>query len=103
MKPVSVTWIPHPEPLVPLAVAAWGETVLALRHRLQHLPKRHLSELRVSHFSDVTVVLGPPPFLPWVDGVTYLGTALEAPALLLPTHLKPSVSPQLLHRALQKK
>lgn len=41
--------------------------------------------------------------LPWADGIVYLGVDPEAPALLLPARLRPSVHPQLLERAILSK
>jgi hypothetical protein len=46
------------------------------------------------------VILGAETALPWVDGVVYLGHDAEAPSLLFPTSLEPSVPAALLERSL---
>ena len=46
------------------------------------------------------VILGEETWLPWVDGVIYLGHESQSPALLFPTNLEPSVPAALLERSL---
>jgi hypothetical protein len=48
------------------------------------------------------VLLGAAEDLPWVPGVVYLGREAEAPSLLLPTTLAPTVPAALLLQAFQK-
>jgi MoxR-vWA-beta-propeller ternary system domain bpX5 len=50
--------------------------------------------------SDTIVLLGEVESLPWVDGVSYLGSDEHAPHLLLPTNREPSVPSDLLQQAL---
>jgi hypothetical protein len=50
--------------------------------------------------SDTIVLLGEPESLPWVDGVSYLGSDERAPHLLLPTNRDPNVPLDLLQQAL---
>ena len=50
--------------------------------------------------SDTIVLLGEAESLPWVDGVSYLGSDERAPHLLLPTNREPSVPADLLQQAL---
>ena len=46
------------------------------------------------------VILGEEKWLPWIDGVVYLGHDSESPSLLVPTNLEPSVPAALLQRSL---
>jgi hypothetical protein len=59
----------------------------------------------LSHYKAVgapglLVILGEEQWLPWVDGVVYLGHDSQAPSLLFPTNLEPSVPAALLERSL---
>ncbi len=46
------------------------------------------------------VILGEEKWLPWVDGVVYLGHDPQSPSLFVPTNLEPSVPAALLERSL---
>jgi hypothetical protein len=94
-----VTWRPRFTPLVPAGVAARGTAAASLAHRLLRDPES------LSHYKGVAapgllVVLGEEKHLPWADGVVYLGSDSEAPSLLFPTNLEPSVPAALLQQAL---
>lgn len=47
------------------------------------------------------LVRGDAEILPWAEGVVYLGQDAEAPALLLPTALRPDFPAALLERAVR--
>lgn len=94
-----MTWRPRFTPLVPVGVAARGRAATSLVHRLLRDPDS------LSHYKGVAapgllVILGAEQWLPWVDGVVYLGHDAESPSLLFPTNLEPSVPAALLQRSL---
>lgn len=88
---IPLAWVPRATPLEPRAVAATGDTVHALRRRLLALDDASLAELRGVAAPGLLVVIGDAATLPWVDGVEYLGRDADAPLLLIPTALAPSV------------
>jgi len=94
-----VTWRPRFTPLVPVGVAARGRAATSLANRLLRDPES------LSHYKGVAapgllVVLGEEKWLPWVDGVVYLGHDSQSPSLLFPTNLAPSVPAALLQLSL---
>jgi hypothetical protein len=95
-----VTWRPRPSPLEPAGVAARGTAARALAGRLLARGDEELSRLAGVAGPELLIALGAPGDLPWVDGVSYLGQDPDAPLLLLPTALEPSVHPRLLQDAL---
>ncbi|WP_437668965.1 hypothetical protein [Sorangium sp. So ce131] len=103
MSLVPVSWTPREPPLPASAVAAWGEPARALGARLLRLDDASLARLRGAAGPRAIVVLGDAADLPWVDGVVYLGTDADAPALLLPTNARPSAGAALFARALARR
>jgi hypothetical protein len=99
--PIGLDWTPREEPLVPRAVAAAGAALERLIDRLRQLPGDRLSRLEGVVGEDLLVVLGAADDLPWVDGVVYLGRSEQAPSLLLPTAVSPSIPESLLDRAVR--
>lgn len=109
---LAVTWASREPPLEPTAVLGLGSVALELAARvLGAESKRTFGPWRgvASPASDsgdrcgagdstlpMLALLGDD--LPWVAGVSYFGASSEAPALLLPTHLEPSVPVGLLQR-----
>lgn len=92
-------WRPRFTPLVSVGVAARGAAATSLAHRLLRDPDS------LSHYKGVSapgllIILGEEKQLPWVDGVVYLGHDSQAPSLLFPTNLEPSVPAALLQRTL---
>ena len=94
-----MTWRPRFTPLVPAGVAARGPAATSLAHRLLRDPDT-LSNFKAVAAPGLLVILGEEPQLPWVDGGVYLGHDSEAPSLLFPTSLEPSVPAALLERSL---
>lgn len=94
-----MTWRPRFTPLVPVGVAARGAAATILAHRLLRDPDS-LSHYKAVGAPDLLVILGEEHWLPWVDGVVYLGHDLQSPSLLFPTNLEPSVPAALLQRSL---
>ena len=98
--PLPIQWLPRPEPLRPTALAAQGQAALVLARRLlRDLDREEPLGLSGTASADLLILLGEAESLPWVDGVQYLGRDPDAPSLLLPTTLAPSVAPSLLERA----
>jgi hypothetical protein len=83
-----------------IALAATGLRVSVLIQRLLEEPDERLSRLRGVIGAGCAIVLGETEALPWIEGLTYLGRDPDAPSLLLPTNLAPSVPATLLERAL---
>lgn len=98
---MQLAWHPRGAPLVAKAVAGTGEVARALGRRLAALDDAALARLAAVAGDGVLVVLGED--LPWVDGVTYLGTDRTAPELLISTTLAPSVPPALLLMAARRR
>ena len=98
---IGLAWTPRAAPLAPRAVAADGATAYALGRRLLALGDAGLARLSAVAAPGLLVVLGEE--LPWVDGVTYLGSDPLAPSLLLPTALAPTVPVAALERAVARK
>lgn len=96
------TLAPNPTPPQPRAVVARGACARVLARRLERSSTEARASLQLVVAGDVLIVLGPEASLPWVDGVTYLGTTPESPALYLPTTLRSSVSPLLVERAVRR-
>lgn len=94
-----MTWRPRFTPLVPVGVAARGAAATSLAHRLLRDPDS-LSHYKAVGAPDLLVILGEEQWLPWVDGVVYLGHDPQSPSLLFPTNLEPSVPAALLQRSL---
>src|SRR5262249_24314567 len=86
-------------PLVPVGVAARGDSATRLASRLLRDPDS-LSHYRGVGAPGLLVILGEEAQLPWVDGEVYLGHESQSPALLFPTNLEPSAPAALLERAL---
>jgi MoxR-vWA-beta-propeller ternary system domain bpX5 len=93
-----VTWRPRFTPLVPVGVAARGTAATSLAHRLLKDPDS-LSHYKAVGAPGLLVILGEEKWLPWVDGVVYLGHDAQSPSFLFPTNLEPSVPATLLQRS----
>jgi hypothetical protein len=96
----SLSWSPRPLALPALAVAGVGPVALGLARRVLATPELPLGPWRGVAGAGVLVLLGEADTLPWVEGVLYLGRDPQAPSLLLPCTLAPSLAPALLERAL---
>ncbi|MCC2669428.1 MAG: hypothetical protein K0Q72_1899 [Armatimonadetes bacterium] len=99
---VAVGWQLRPEPLPPVAVAALGPVAVALGRRLLAFEAEQLGRLQGVSGEGLLLLLGAAEDLPWVPGVVYLGREVEAPSLLLPTTLAPTVPTAPLLQAFQK-
>lgn len=96
-------WLRRTDPVVPLAVVAWGDNAVRLHARLCALSAEHLMRLVGTASRDVLVVSGQPADLPWVDGAAYAAPCDEAPALWLPTLYQPDMPGDLLSQALLRR
>lgn len=101
---LEITWRPRPAPLSPAGVAGFGPAAVRLADRLlREEDASLLAQLRGVADREVIVLLGLEEHLPWVDGVVYLGRDAEAPSLLVPATLAPSVPIALLERAVLRR
>jgi hypothetical protein len=98
----ALAWKPRLEPLVPSAALAFGEAARALAQRVLAFDDALLARLRGVGGDDVIVVLGEADILPWADGVEYVGRSPDAPSLLLPTTVAPSLGDGLFERAIAR-
>jgi hypothetical protein len=85
---------------MPAAVIAFGDVAKDMARKLLASDDAKWPSLKGVATSDVIVLLGEAVSLPWVDGVSYLGSDERAPHLLLPTNREPNVPLDLLERAL---
>ncbi len=94
-------WFPRERPLLPCAVAAHGEAAQRLARRLLEYGEAELEQLQGVAEWGILLIRGDMAMLPWAEGVIYMGQDAEAPALLLPTALRPDFPVALLERALR--
>jgi hypothetical protein len=99
--PISLNWLPRERSLTPCAAVARGEAASRLARRLLECEDAALEQLQGVAARSLLIVRGEAEALPWVEGVLYLGQEAEAPALLLPTALRPDFPAALLERALK--
>jgi hypothetical protein len=92
-------FVPSERPLQPVAVAVPRRRAGSLLDRLRR-DSTALDSLRALGSPSSLLVFGEHDVLPWVDGAVYLGAHPEAPRLLVPTALAPTVPYALLERAL---
>ena len=100
---IGVSWVPREVPLPPRAATATGAALGRLVERLRLLPEDRLARLEAVAGDDLLVVLGAEADLPWVDGLVYLGRSDQAPSLLLPTAVEPSIPEPVFERALRRR
>jgi hypothetical protein len=100
---VRVEWHSRASPLVAKAVVGVGAVARALGQRLAALDDDALAGLAAVAGDGVLVVLGEAKALPWVDGVTYLGSDATAPDLLVPATFAPDVPVALLAQAVRRR
>jgi hypothetical protein len=100
---VDIAFAPRADSLDPAAVIAAGSVAQALAGRLLRLSDTELAALRGVAGDGLIALLGPSASLPWVDGVVYLGRDADAPRLLLPTTLRPTVALDIFERAIARR
>ncbi|MCE9580315.1 MAG: hypothetical protein K8W52_44770 [Deltaproteobacteria bacterium] len=101
MNRIAVTWAARARPLPARAVVAIGGAARALGRRIAALDDDALAALDAVVGAELLLVRGDAERLPWVDGVVYLGRDPDAPDLLVPTALEPSVPAAVLARAVR--
>jgi hypothetical protein len=100
---MRITFSPRDDIRDPAAVAGLGPAAQALAARLMLLNDDQLAKLRGCAGRGIVAVLGEAKDLPWGDGVTYLGRDPDAPRLLIPTMLRPSVAMDVFERAIARR
>lgn len=99
---MDIAFAPRAGSLDPVAVIATGPVARALAHRLLRLADADLTALRGVAGDGLIALMGGAATLPWVDGVVYLGCDADAPRLLLPTMLRPTVAADVFERAIAR-
>jgi hypothetical protein len=99
---VNTTFAPRAGSLDPVAVVGMGPVARTLAHRLLRLADADLAALRGIAGDGLIALMGDAAALPWVDGVVYLGRDADAPRLLLPTTLRPTVAADVFERAIAR-
>jgi hypothetical protein len=99
---VEFIFAPRADSLDPAAVIGTGRVARALAHRLLRLADADLATLRGVTGDGLIALMGDAASLPWVDGVVYLGRDADAPRLLLPTTLRPTVAADVFERAIAR-
>jgi MoxR-vWA-beta-propeller ternary system domain bpX5 len=97
---VDITFAPRTDSLEPAAVIGTGAVARTLAQRLLRLADADLAALRGVAGDGLIALLGDAGALPWVDGVVYLGHDADAPRLLLPTTLRPTMAADVFERAI---
>lgn len=85
---------------MPAAVVGFGDNAKDLARKLLTYDDARWASLKGVATSDGILLLGEAESLPWVDGVSYLGSDEHAPHLLLPTNREPNIPLDLLQQAL---
>ena len=98
-----IAWGDRQEPRLPCAVAASGAVSRALAEKLLGSERTDWSRWRGAAASDTLILVGEADSLPWVDGVSYLGSDERAPHLLLPTNRDPGLPLDLLQQAVMER
>lgn len=96
----KIEWHFREEPRRPAAVVAFGDVAKDLARKLLTSDDAKWPSLKGVAASDGIVLLGEAVSLPWIDGVSFLGSDERAPHLLLPTNREPNVPLDLLQQAL---
>jgi hypothetical protein len=99
---VDIAFAPRAGSLDPVAVIGTGPVARALAQRLLRLADANLAALRGVAGDGLIALIGEAASLPWVDGVVYLGRDTDAPRLLLPTTLRPTVAADVFERAIAR-
>lgn len=98
----AVTFLARAAALDAVAAAATGDTAQALAERLLLFTDDALAGLRGVAAPGLVAVMGETAALPWVDGIVYLGRDGDAPRLLMPTTLRPTLNAELFEEAIAR-
>ena len=96
-------WCAVDDARAPQAVVAHGAAVPRLLARVKVAASDVRAQWTATAAPGLLVVLGPASTLPWADGARYAAPHPAAPALWLPTHVRPSLAIDLLWRALERR
>ena len=96
----KIKWHFREQPRIPAAVVGFGDVAKDLARKLLASDQAKWPSLKGVAAADGIILLGEAASLPWVDGVSYLGSDERAPHLLLPTNREPNVPLDLLQQAL---
>lgn len=96
----KVDWQNRLDALEATALVAFDETAIRLAKKLLSFEDERLGLLQGVSAENLLLLASKAENLPWVDGVIYLGRDMTAPAILLPTTMRPKISIDLFERAL---
>ena len=99
---MDIAFAPRTDCLEPAAVIGTGPVARTLAKRLLRMADADLTALRGVAGDGLIVLMGEAAALPWVDGVVYLGRDADAPRLLLPTTLRPTMAADVFERAIAR-
>lgn len=98
-----ISWKSRTKPLEAVAVAGRGVTKAMFMDRLRRRTDADLSGLRIILDDDSFILLGESARLPWASGGLYLGCDPNAPGLLLPTMIEPTLPAHLFEEVLRSR
>lgn len=102
-KELQIKWQNRIEPLEPSALMVFGKSAIELKRKLLSLDDEKLSSLQGVFAANMIFLAGKSENLPWINGIIYFGKDSLAPAIFLPTTLRPDVPVDLFEKALLKK
>jgi hypothetical protein len=98
-----LAWQERSESLAPAGLVAAGATARTLLQALARRDAAGQHGLSLVATRDMLVLLGDANKLPWLDGARYCAPDPAVPALWLPTHRMPTLPPDLVQAALQRR
>jgi len=98
-----VTWKTRQEPLTTTALAGYGVTKSIVMERLRRRSAQELEDLKIVLEADCFVLFGEKSKLPWASGGVYLGCDPDAPGLLMPVTLEPSLPIHIFEKVLRSR
>jgi hypothetical protein len=100
---LEIKWQNRFDSLQPAALVVFGVSMIRLKDRLLLLDDEKLSNLQGVFAENLLFITGETDNLPWIDGGIYLGKDQNAPAIFLPTNLRPNMPIDLFEKMLLRK
>jgi hypothetical protein len=100
---LKIHWQSRIDALSPCAMLVFDSAAIALAKKMMSFEDEKLHPFQGVRAKKMMLIMGDGESLPWTNGAVYLGRDTEAPAVLLPTTLKPNVPLDLFERALYER